>query len=102
VTATLLPALAAAFLPSRAAALLARQPDPEQTRRAERLAPLPREARLAALAEALAARPGPSRQALEAAAARERPGLAAALRAGEATAATLPVLRRLVTEQAWR
>jgi hypothetical protein len=97
----LLAALAAAFLPSTAAAVLARHPEPALPREAARLAVLPRPERLAALAEALAARPRPSRAAREDAAARERPRLAAALRAGEEADPLSPLLARLLLERGW-
>lgn len=97
----LLAALAAAFLPSAVAAVVARHPEPALAREAARLAVLPRPERLAALAEALAARPRPSLAAREDAAARERPRLAAALRAGEEADPLSPLMARLLLERGW-
>lgn len=98
----LLAALAAAFLPSRAAAILARHPDPALAREAARIATLARQERLAALAEALEARPRLAPGARERAAAHERPRVAACVRAGEDAGDLGPLLRRLVLEAAWR
>ncbi|HTN52008.1 MAG TPA: hypothetical protein VML50_06360 [Anaeromyxobacter sp.] len=95
-----LAALAAALAPADAVRLLGRVPDPEAAREAGRLAPLPRAARLAALAAAASGEgsaPGPRFPG-------ERPRVAAALAravdpAPGSTAEVHPLLRRLARER---
>jgi hypothetical protein len=84
-----LAAAAAALWPARAAALLARGPDPAATAEAVALAARPRAARLAALAAALRP-PQPSPDAIRTAAAAERPRLRAVVAAACRTGLPAP------------
>lgn len=95
---SVLAALAAAFVPARAAAL-SRAPDPAVAAEVLRLAQLPREARLEALASALCAARAPSRRAREDSAAAERPRLAAMVRGAVAAGKPGGLLARLIVER---